>query len=70
MPEFNIDVEFEVWCSCGEGLCGQSEGNNRGRNGSPGVIVEPCQKCLDTAKNEGYENGYQDAEDSCQNMSS
>lgn len=21
MPSLNADVDFEVWCSCGEGLC-------------------------------------------------
>ena len=45
-------LEFEVWCSCGEGLCNQTTD----RKG--GIIVEPCEKCLDKAKDEGYDDGY------------
>jgi len=51
MPSFS--VEFEVYCSCGEGLCAQSEGKNGGHG--PSVTVEPCSKCLERAKEEGYD---------------
>ena len=44
-------VEFEVWCSCGEGLCRQTK-NVRG-----GVEVEPCEKCLEAAREEGRDEG-------------
>jgi len=47
MPD--VRVEIEVWCSCGEGLCGQS----RGRAG--GIVVEPCKRCQQEAHDEGYE---------------
>lgn len=53
MPEVTVDVQ--VWCSCGEGLCHQSEGR------AGGVIVEPCEKCLNAAKEEAYNEGYEDA---------
>jgi len=46
-------IEFEVWCSCGNGLCNQTT-NVRG-----GVEVEPCEKCLERAKDEGYNEGYE-----------
>jgi len=52
MPEISIDIE--VWCSCGEGLCGQSETKTT-RWGS-GIVVSPCQKCMDAQ----YENGVDD----------
>jgi len=52
MPSF--EVEFEVFCSCGEGLCSQSEGSS-GRGG-PRVTVEPCEKCKDAAYEEGAES--------------
>ena len=52
MPEIKVDVE--VWCECGEGLCGQSSPAKRG----VGVVVEPCKKCLDVAKVEGNSEGY------------
>ena len=41
-------VEFEVWCSCGNGLCNQTKDVNGG------IEVEPCEKCLDKAHTEGY----------------
>jgi len=49
MPE--IVVEVEVWCSCGEGLCGNSTGC------TGGIIVEPCEKCLEAARTESYDEG-------------
>lgn len=56
MPEISIDVE--VWCSCGEGLCNQSSAEHRGR----GIVVEPCGKCLEIAKQEGYDEGYDETQ--------
>lgn len=56
MPSF--EVEFEVYCSCGNGLCGGSSGNNTKRG--PSVTVEPCERCLDKAREEAiqkYEKG-------------
>ncbi len=61
MPELRVDVE--VWCECGEGLCHQSSPATHG----VGVVVEPCEKCKDAAKeegdNEGYDRGYKSAKD-------
>lgn len=45
-------VEFEVWCSCGEGLCNQST------DVKGGIKVEPCEKCLSVARDEGHDEGY------------
>ena len=59
MPSF--PVEFEVYCSCGEGLCGQSIGDNGHRG--PRVTVEPCPKCLEMARGEGYDKGHEDAQE-------
>ena len=50
MPTLSLD--FEIWCSCGNGLCNQTA-NRKG-----GISVEPCEKCLDKAKDEGYQEGY------------
>jgi len=51
MPSF--DLEFEVYCSCGGGLCNQSDTNKNGH--SHYVTVEPCESCIDDAKEEGKE---------------
>ena len=57
MPTF--EVEFEVFCSCGAGLCNQSET----RSGNKlSVTVEPCEKCLEDSREGGYEDGYKEAE--------
>lgn len=45
-------LEFEVWCSCGNGLCNQTK-DTKG-----GIIVEPCEKCLDNAFEKGRNDGY------------
>lgn len=50
-----IEIEVEVWCSCGEGLCSQSRTHRTGR----GVEVEPCEKCLEQARKEGFDDGYE-----------
>jgi hypothetical protein len=58
MPEIRVDVE--IYCSCGEGLCRQSDaGNTRGR-GTPYITVSPCEKCLEKAKDDGRDKGYSD----------
>jgi hypothetical protein len=61
MPE--VTIEVEVWCSCGEGLCGQSSfiASDAGKRGRTGIAVEPCRKCLENADENGYERGYSDA---------
>ena len=45
-------IEFEVWCSCGNGLCNQT------RDVKGGIEIEPCEKCLDRVHSEGYDEGY------------
>jgi len=45
-------VEFEVWCSCGNGLCNQT------KDVKGGFEVEPCEKCLEKAKEDGRDSGY------------
>ena len=56
MPTF--EVEFEVFCSCGEGLCNQST-TSLTRQGLI-VKVEPCEKCLKKAQDDGWEIGYEE----------
>lgn len=50
----NIDIE--VYCSCGNGLCNQSQSKGYGQ-----LIIEPCEDCLKKKYNEGYEDGYEQA---------
>ena len=57
MPSF--EVEFEVFCSCGEGLCNQATGDLSPRGNS--VTTEPCTNCLSREYDRGYDDGYEAA---------
>jgi len=57
MPEVNINVE--VYCSCGEGLCNQTESKLTRTRGEPCFIVDPCETCMEKAKNSGYDEGFE-----------
>lgn len=57
MPD--VTIEVEVYCeSCGEGLCNQTTFCETYHRRCPSFRVEPCQRCLDAAKREGYDEGY------------
>ena len=53
----SIEVDIEIYCSCGEGLCNQSSTGRTNRRGQPHFTVEPCEKCLEKAESAGYEKG-------------
>jgi hypothetical protein len=67
MPELTIEtpdvaIEVEVWCgNCGDGLCGQSIAGHRQRRGHH-ITVQPCEMCVNVAREEGYEKGKEDYE--------
>lgn len=50
------EIDLEIWCSCGSGLCRQTNVDYGTRSVS--IIVEPCEDCLEKARNEGYEDGH------------
>lgn len=50
------EMVFEVYCSCGNGLCNQTRVETKGSRNR--VTIEPCEKCLDNAKEEGDTAGY------------
>jgi len=51
-----VEVDVRVYCTCGEELDGVTD--NAGD-----VIVDLCQKCIDSARDEGYSEGYTKCED-------
>lgn len=53
MPTFAVD--FDVYCSCGEGLCFQSIVVDPRRVHVPCVVIEPCDACMRKAVNEDRE---------------
>ena len=56
MPTF--DVEFEVFCACGNALCSNTTTRNSRSRNIPQAVVEPCDRCLAKAKDEGDDEGY------------
>ena len=52
-----VEAEFEIYCTCGAGLCFNvtEDRNNK-------VVMSPCEKCIESAKDEGYREGYDQAE--------
>ncbi len=60
MPTIQASIEVEIWCSCGEGLCNKSDITTRNSHycgEKHSITVEPCQKCLDKARDDGYDEG-------------
>ncbi len=58
MPDITIDVS--MFCErCGDVLQAESK---EGYHDAKEIHVEPCEKCLDVAKDEGYARGLEDAE--------
>ena len=42
-----VDVEFEVFCSCGSHMCGETDTRNSRNRNAPQAVVNPCQKCIE-----------------------
>ena len=55
MPD--VTVNIEVYCSCGNGLCAQTE-TSQNRRGNPVLTITPCGDCLSAVRSEGYDEGY------------
>ena len=54
MPD--IEVCVEIYCSCGAGICNNASVSSKHSN-RPAFTVEPCEKCLSNADDEGYKRG-------------
>lgn len=51
------EISIEVYCSCGNGLCNQTTCKKYGV-----ITIEPCEDCLQKAKEEGYNAGAHDGQ--------
>ena len=56
MPSFHqvevtatVDVDFEVFCSCGAHLCGETDTRNSRNRNAPQAVVNACQRCIEAA---------------------
>ena len=57
----DITVNVEIYCSCGEGLCNQTDGTVTRNRREPCFIVEPCTKCMTTEYERGETAGREAA---------
>jgi hypothetical protein len=61
MPE--LPLEFEVYCQCGAGMCRNcSEGRRTNGRGVPYITIEPCERCLEAARDEGRREAEEEYE--------
>jgi hypothetical protein len=44
-----VDVEFEVFCSCGAHMCHETDTRNSRKRNAPQAIVNVCQRCVEAA---------------------
>jgi hypothetical protein len=51
--ETPVDVEFEVYCTCGEGMCNRTDVRDSRSRKMPQIIVDACPECLEKAKAQG-----------------
>ena len=59
MPD--MTVSFSCYCSkCGAGMCGNVEVSESGRGIR--LDIEPCEKCIENANEEGFEGGVASVE--------
>jgi hypothetical protein len=59
--EIEQEIELEINCSeCGAGLCGEYTACINGD--TVYIDISPCRKCIEDAKDEGYDKGKEDAE--------
>ena len=50
MATMKVEIEVEVYCTCGDELTVKRVGDGT-------LNVEPCQNCLDNKYNEGLDDG-------------
>lgn len=70
MPLFKaeVEVDFEVFCTCGAGLCGQSQGRQSRTRNEPQVEVTPCEDCLSLARKETAEEAKEEIREEMQEI--
>ena len=56
MPTFSnievtaqVDVEFEVFCSCGNHMCGETDTRSSRNRNAAQAVVNACPKCIEAA---------------------
>jgi len=45
----SVDIDFEVFCSCGAHMCGETDTRNSRNRNAPQAVVNACQACIEAA---------------------
>lgn len=61
MPSMEINVDFEVFCDCGENLSVKSNAELARRGGGQVITVPPCSKCCADTFDQGLKAGRDEA---------
>lgn len=59
--EATVSLDFEVFCGkCGAGICSNAETRKSYRRLYPQITIEPCERCLEEAKETGEEKAREE----------
>ncbi len=47
-----VEIDFEAYCTCGEGICDHVQTRNSHNREYPQIVVRPCETCLAGAREE------------------
>ncbi len=50
--EVEAEISFEVYCTCGEGICNNTTTRKSRTRNEDQIVIEPCEKCLQKAREE------------------
>lgn len=45
-----VDIDFEVFCLCGNHMCGETDTRSSRNRGAAQAVVNPCPNCIQDAK--------------------
>ena len=56
MPLITADIDISIYCeTCGAGICNNATVRANGVT----LDIEPCERCLENARDEGYNEGLE-----------
>lgn len=65
----SVEIEIEVYCNtCGAGLCNETDVAKTRNRGMDSFRVNACEGCLKSARDEGYDAGYEAARKEYENQ--
>lgn len=67
MPKISVDIE--IYCAdCGRGICDLATPTYTKGRGQPAFQITPCPKCLDAAREKGWEEGLKEGREEAEGL--